>query len=83
MGFDPPPPSLFIIQMEGGGGSHPKMKLGGKTRYINWTVVSISHYDFRMWCDPLSPSLFVIQKGGGGSHPKMKLGSETRSIGSL
>ena len=30
MGCDPSP--LFIIQMEVGGGSHPKMKLGGETR---------------------------------------------------
>ncbi len=42
----------------------------------------ISHYDFRMGCDPPPSPLFIIQRGGvGGSHLKMKLGGETRSLG--
>ena len=39
--------------------------------------MSISHYDFRMGCDPL----FSLNANCGerGSHPKMKLGGKSRS----
>ena len=36
------------------------------TQNIKWFI---SHYDFRMGCDPPPPSLFIMQlEGGGGGH---------------
>ena len=48
----PPSPSLFIIQKEGG--VTPQNEIRWRNQ-ITWTVVSISHFDFGMGCDPLPP----------------------------
>ncbi len=52
--------------MEGGGGSHPKLKLEGEPRLLG-KAMSISLYDFRMGCDPTS--LFIMQIKGRGVTP--------------
>ncbi len=60
------PLSLFIMQIEGGMDTHPKMKLGGKTRSSGACSLNLTPWFQNGVCDP--PSLFIMQIEGEGAH---------------
>ncbi len=68
-----PPSPLSLHNTDGGGrGVTPQNEIRWQNQ-ITWTVVSVSHYDFRTGCDPPLPFSLHYTKGGGGVTPQNEI----------